>query len=725
MKSGINNFIKNPTVLVLIISLFPVVVNSQWNSDPTTNTAVCDTTENQNFAKIVSDDNGGAYIIWTDHRDESGILAGDIYAQRIKASGYPMWIKNGIVINNGMNAQVVPELISDGAGGFIAVWQLKFGLFYDRDLYAQRVDSSGNLLWNTNGVVISNVGGTEYYQNVIPDGNGGAIIAWQHLPGTPGENDIYAQRVDNNGQTLWASNGITISDTIGSQTYPVQASDDNGGTMIAWSDSRNGYPNIDIYVQHVASNGNVSFASNGISVCNEAAFQDEPVILNDGYGNYIIAWYDMRHTNGDIYIQKVDTVGNFHFMTNGIPVCTDSSEQNRPALISDGVGGFIIAWTDLSDDGGNIYAQRFDSNGNALWTSNGVAICTAADIQDNSQIAPDNQGGAIISWMDYRNEWLGDIYSQRIDSDGNLIWNTNGVAICTATGEQSDQQMISNGSGGSILVWYDTRNGVDENIYAQNVNYLGILGVRNQVSNRTNLNKAISDLQTASDTIDFIFQIEKLQSDIIQNVVVFIDTVFHEADGDLTFTLTHNGVTDTLIHQAGGSENDFIRTVLNDTSSISISSGTAPFTGIYLPYQSLSVFNGMDALGSWILSVYDGLNGNVGTLQAWGISVAFQENPAHIISSNPESPQQFILSQNYPNPFNPVTHIRYDLRKSSNVKIEVFNSLGQKVITLVDTYKKAGFYTVDFNGSFLASGLYFYRIETREFSKVHKMILMK
>lgn len=88
-------------------------------------------------------------------------------------------------------------------------------------------------------------------------------------------------------------------------------------------------------------------------------------------------------------------------------------------------------------------------------------------------------------------------------------------------------------------------------------------------------------------------------------------------------------------------------------------------------------------------------------------------------------PGEFKLYQNFPNPFNPITHIKYTLPKASLIKIEIFNGLGQKLKTLVDAHQKAGFYTVDFNGSQFASGLYFYRIVTNEFSKVHKMILMK
>ena len=97
----------------------------------------------------------------------------------------------------------------------------------------------------------------------------------------------------------------------------------------------------------------------------------------------------------------------------------------------------------------------------------------------------------------------------------------------------------------------------------------------------------------------------------------------------------------------------------------------------------------------------------------------------------PILPGEFKLYQNYPNPFNPITHIKYSLPKASRVKIDIYNSLGQKLHTLVNEYKKAGSYITDFNGNQFASGLYFYRIvvdsygETEEFSKVHKMILMK
>ncbi len=102
------------------------------------------------------------------------------------------------------------------------------------------------------------------------------------------------------------------------------------------------------------------------------------------------------------------------------------------------------------------------------------------------------------------------------------------------------------------------------------------------------------------------------------------------------------------------------------------------------------------------------------------------------IQTNDHNPEIYFLAENFPNPFNPVTHIQYGLPKTSNVKIEIYNAVGQKIKTLLDKSKPAGRHQVDFNAQNLSSGIYFYRIEvvdqvrrTGEFSQVRKMILIK
>lgn len=88
-------------------------------------------------------------------------------------------------------------------------------------------------------------------------------------------------------------------------------------------------------------------------------------------------------------------------------------------------------------------------------------------------------------------------------------------------------------------------------------------------------------------------------------------------------------------------------------------------------------------------------------------------------------PMEYKLQQNYPNPFNPSTKIQYSLPKSSLVKMEVFNMLGQKVLTIVNTTQTAGVYEVDLNLTNFASGMYFYKLETENFTDTKKMMLVK
>ncbi len=88
-------------------------------------------------------------------------------------------------------------------------------------------------------------------------------------------------------------------------------------------------------------------------------------------------------------------------------------------------------------------------------------------------------------------------------------------------------------------------------------------------------------------------------------------------------------------------------------------------------------------------------------------------------------PKKYELGQNYPNPFNPATNIKFALPEGGKVKLEVYNILGKKIATLVDGYKPAGYHVVKFDARRFSSGLYFYKLQTKDYVKVRKMVLMK
>ena len=90
-----------------------------------------------------------------------------------------------------------------------------------------------------------------------------------------------------------------------------------------------------------------------------------------------------------------------------------------------------------------------------------------------------------------------------------------------------------------------------------------------------------------------------------------------------------------------------------------------------------------------------------------------------------ENPIRFSLEQNYPNPFNPSTTIEYSIPESGNVKLIIFNSLGEKVTTLVNNFEEAGIHKVNFDARDLASGIYLYKIDTGKYSSIKKMILLR
>ena len=117
-------------------------------------------------------------------------------------------------------------------------------------------------------------------------------------------------------------------------------------------------------------------------------------------------------------------------------------------------------------------------------------------------------------------------------------------------------------------------------------------------------------------------------------------------------------------------------------------------------------------------------------VQGGKLQVVSGATPVSVETKNPIIPDEFIVYQNFPNPFNPETEIRFALIKDSQVVINIYNTLGQQIDTLIDTQYPAGFHSVywdgkDRNASPVSSGVYLYEIQAGEFSQVRKMSLIR
>ncbi|MBN1127962.1 MAG: hypothetical protein JXA71_03190, partial [Chitinispirillaceae bacterium] len=253
------------------------------------------------------------------------------------------------------------------------------------------------------------------------------------------------------------------------------ASDSAGGAIITWEDKRNGADGADIYAQRIKSDGSVQWGVDGAALCVQTADQRNPRVIWNIMGWAMITWQDKRTDDYDIYVQRLDTSGTALFTANGVAVTSASGDQTNPQMVDDGAGGAIILWQDLrSTIDYNIFAQRIGATGAALWAKDGLVMNNnRSGDQRNPVMVTDGNGGAIIVWEDKHGTDY-DIYGQRVNSSGGVEWISTGVSICTAPGDQVDPRIVRLYRGGADIAWVDHRAATSD-IYLQRITAGGVI----------------------------------------------------------------------------------------------------------------------------------------------------------------------------------------------------------------------------------------------------------
>ena len=388
---------------------------------------------------VAQNEAGQSLLVWTDMHTGSR----DIYAQLYSAAGGELWA-DPVVIISGTRYQDFPEVVAV-EGGWIIAWK---DFRYDNwcggeenlpcsDIFAQKLDDSGNLLWPDNewtGVAVDvSPNSGPWGLHLADDGTGGALIAWADNP-----LGIYAQHVSTNGIVLWPQR-LIVTDS----TYRFDATGDGNGNMLfAWRQET--ASQVNIFASKLTTDGGLPWGPEGVPIDDAGSL--EVKICSDGTDGCYIAWQADNPVN--LRAQHLNSNGEAQWTVGGVFICNAPNLQEGLQITASAIGGtpdgLLAAWTDrrINAEVEEVYGQKLSLAGSPLWSVNGIHIAGDATPQGghsrhSARVASDQQGGMLCDWSDTRNiessHSAADLYAARILADGTALWGAEGVPVAEPT----------------------------------------------------------------------------------------------------------------------------------------------------------------------------------------------------------------------------------------------------------------------------------------------------
>lgn len=462
------------TALLILVLLLLIVGNqwattacadSGWPADPSINVVVCDTTGNQDAAKLVSDGSGGVFVGWNDPRSGPSTFR----VKRLAANGEapPGWLSSGSILGDSTIGGARQFLVRSGPDAAVACWQRSL----TGEVLGQRVDTSGTLLWGPSGVPVSRRGRATAMQAVVALSDGG-VMCFFKLAYANGSDTLFASRLDETGRLLWGED-VVVCDAVGSQNQLVAAAVSDSEVVAAWMDGRSTPIPSDpqaheLYAQKLRLDGSEAWAHNGVRVLSEAF---EKQIAPNGRGGFAGI---CKYEDGGARLKLIDIDGSGTplggWPGDGLPLAP-GIEQYGSLSVSPGDGQLLVVWWDYAG-GKKLKAQRIDSAANVLLPNGGIAVFDTTAALSGWSSTPDERGGAFVAV-----ELNGNILAQHVRVDASLDWPFAGMPVTTAPGSQMFTVLESDGSGGLFACWEDYRNSnTDSDLYAQHMNVDGSLG---------------------------------------------------------------------------------------------------------------------------------------------------------------------------------------------------------------------------------------------------------
>lgn len=558
-----------------------------------------------------------------------------------------------------------------------------------RDIETADLNNDG---WNDIITANANARATDGYQVMLSDGAGGFLPAYRNNAGQNTE-DVMTGDMDNDGKTdvLTAdsySMQITFHKNPGTGVLPVPATFETGNSVAASVDyadidgdrdldalvSASGRTAVGVQVRYMKNLGNGTF--DGGTVCSirgggvQAKFRD---LNGDNKADIIFA----TAINSAPY--------DFHYAINNGDG-TFGAVQTKPL---GSCGWYDIDATDLDNDGDNdaIITEWLGCPGISE-SSRRIYIClnNGSAVFSNPIIKVVSPQPAPIAFGDF-NE----------DGKKDIITGSAGALIEISMG-------LGNGDLMAPVSYSVGEQGGATDIAVEDFNRDGNLDV---ASSNFWEGTSMSVLYGNGDgTFQTAIILPSAYSPDLLNV-----------SGITAGDLDNDGDKDIIV---GNNASNSLSLYYNNNGAFEYKMRAGAFLSVFSP-----VFADIDNDGK-------GDIGAVGSLPPSGIgsTLIFMKGtntgPTSISGFNvSEFPEEFRLEQNYPNPFNPVTNLEFGISNSGFVSLKIYDLLGKEVATIVEAELKAGSYKYSFNASDLSSGIYFYKLSSRNFSETKRMILLK
>lgn len=458
--------------IVAALSIVLAPAANAWPLASSPGVLVSTSTAIQGNPAITSDGAHGAYVLWLE-QPTAGVPT--VHAQRLDPLGAIPWATDGIEVSGARCSLDPPRLVSDGAGGAIALWR-DFRADTAGDLYAQRLHADGTTAWGATGVAVTTGVLHERYSVAIADGAGGLLVAWQD--DREGATQIRVQRVGPDGAILWSAGGVRPGTSAQYQSSPTLGADGSGGAYVMWTEN---FP-YEGRMQHLDASGALLWSSAGELVTSGATWQGPESLVPDGTGG-VFAVVSANFSNvpfTQVYVQYVDATGAPHWGTGGSSVSGADLPTFGVHACADGSHGLFIEWERYLNDGtGNaeLRMRRVDSAGNGLAGSGRiVGLVQSGYGWFSSSMIPDGAGGTVLAWTDQGPPLGQPVFAQRIDGALDPQWGASAVPLAQSSGVGYRLALTSDGAQGAIAVWLDEGASYQPHPYAAHVAHSGATG---------------------------------------------------------------------------------------------------------------------------------------------------------------------------------------------------------------------------------------------------------